>query len=121
LTADAERNEASVIAPVSGGPPRTLLRVSASEHVFFHYNWTPDGRAVLLATGPYGGPPTDLWLAPLEGSPRRLHIDMRRWVEGGHFQVHPDGRHMVFVASAGEPGAEIWALENVLPKPEEAR
>ena len=33
----------------------------------------------------------------------------------GHVQLHPDGRHLAFVANAGQPGAEISALENFLP------
>ena len=49
----------------------------------------------------------ELWLVPIEGTPRKLAIDLRQWVEGGHVQLHPDGRHLAFVANAGQPGAEI--------------
>jgi hypothetical protein len=30
--------------------------------------------------------------------------------------VHPDGRQFVFDAQTEEPGHEIWALENFLPR-----
>ena len=57
------------------------------------------------------------WRVPLTGQARKLDIDTSHWDRfgGGDFQLHPDGRQMAFVAAAGEPGAEVWALENFLP------
>jgi hypothetical protein len=46
--------------------------------------------------------------------PRKLDIDTSKWGDG-RFAVHPDGRQLAFVATVGEPGAEVWALENFLP------
>jgi hypothetical protein len=54
---------------------------------------------------------------PLEGTPRKLDVDLSKWTGDGDFQLHSNGRHLAFSANAGEPGAEIWALENVLPRP----
>ena len=33
---------------------------------------------------------------------------------GEGFHLSPDGKFMAFAASAGEPGAALWALENFL-------
>ena len=93
-----------------------VLAVPAGETLSNFWSWMPDGRGAILIRTDAGG--TDaLWHVPLEGTPRRLDVDLSNWTGDGDFQLHSDGRHLAFSANAGEPGAQIWALENVLPLP----
>jgi hypothetical protein len=70
---------------------------------------------VLLKKGSSLTGPLELWRIPLTGDARKLDVDTRKFVEGGHVALHPDGTHVAYVATAGEPGSEVWALENLLP------
>lgn len=80
-----------------------------------YWQWLPGSDAVLLDVTSPDEEVCELWRVPLSGAPRRLPIDTRQWIEGGHPRVSPDGRYLAFVAAAGDPGAEVWALENFLP------
>jgi Tol biopolymer transport system component len=68
--------------------------------------WSPDGRALLLAGG------NSLWQAPIDGSgaPRQLQLEISG--DGG-FSAHPDGRRLAYIA--GETQAEVWVIEDFLP------
>jgi Tol biopolymer transport system component len=113
---DPDRTSTFLVAPMDGGTARAVLRVPAGEALSNFWSWMPDGRgAILIRTNARA---TDaLWHVPLEGTPRRLDVDLSKWTGDGDFQLHADGRHLAFSANAGEPGAQIWALENVLPRP----
>lgn len=113
---DSDRPMTFLVARVAGDTARAVLRVPNGEALSNFWSWLPEGRgAVLMRTDARG---TDaLWHVPLEGTPRKLDVDLSNWTGDGEFQLHPDGRHLAFSANAGEPGAEIWALENVLPRP----
>ena len=101
---------------MDGGSPQEVFRVTDGDALSNFWSWLPDSRgALLLRTDPRGK--DALWHVPLTGTPRRLEIDMSKWTHDGHFHVQPSGKHLAFMANAGEPGSEIWALENVLPRP----
>ena len=102
-----------VISPVSGGTPRVVFKADGPNAVDPVWQWTSDSQAVVLrAERAEGG---ELWRVGVTGAPQKLAIDVRQW--GNGFSIHPDGRHIAFVAQAGAPGAEVWALENFLPAP----
>ena len=107
-----------LLIPTAGGEPQELLRANVPEG-FDGYRmiWTPDGRAVVLIKSLAKG--QELWLVPVSGGQaRKLDIDVNDWViAGGGFSLDPAGRQIAFVAEAGKMGPEVWALENVLPKP----
>ena len=107
------RTVALMVVPRDGTTAKTLMRIPVPE-AFYPWQWTPDGRAILAHKTVPGGA-DELWLAPLDGEPRRLKVDMRNWSgEPGDFDLSPDGRRIAFVASAGAHGAEVWALEHFL-------
>ena len=109
---------ALLVAPIAGGAARPLLRATDPEQVTGWLQWTPDSQAFIVQKGVPAGGSNELWLAPLTGQPRRLDIDLRNTsgiAEGGFFELHPDGRQVAFVATAGGSGYEIWALENFMP------
>ena len=112
------KTQTVLLIPTAGGEPQELLRASVPEG-FDGYRmiWTPDGRAVVLIKSLAKG--QELWLVPVSGGqPTKLDIDVNDWViAGGGFSLDPEGRQIAFVAEAGKMGPEVWALENVLPKP----
>jgi Tol biopolymer transport system component len=116
LATESGVNRSLVALPIGGGAPKELFRVGSGSEINWQWQWLPDGRGVVVIAGPTGSnaPPPELWLVSLEGQSRRLNIDMSSWEESGHFRLSPDGRHAAFVAAAGNPGAEVWALENFL-------
>jgi Tol biopolymer transport system component len=102
-----------VVSPVSGGTPRVVFKADGPNAIDPVWQWTSDSQAVVLRTRRAEG--GELWRVGVTGEPRKLAIDVRLWGEG--FSIHPDGRHIAFVAQAGAPGDEVWALENFLPTP----
>ena len=113
LSDPSTRTAALMVVPLDGGAARPLMRTREPEG-FNPWQWMPDGRAMLVHKVVPGGA-DELWLAPLDGEPRRLNVDMRNWSgEPGDFDLSPDGRRIAFVASAGAHGAEVWALEHFL-------
>ena len=108
-----------VLLPLAGGEPRTLWQAS-SPATLAPIGFVPDQHSVVVVretTGALLGP-KELWLVPEDGGqPRKLDIDVDKWeIPGLGFRVHPDGRHVVYMASAGgDATGGISALENFLP------
>ena len=75
--------------------------------------WTPDSRAVVVNRWVKQENRRELWVAPLDGAPRKLNINDVR-VTGEAIAIHPDGRRVAFVAGP-PPTIEIRAIENVIP------
>jgi hypothetical protein len=112
----ADRTGTFLVAPMDGGTPQAVFRVAAGEALSNFWSWLPDGSGALLVRTDTHGKDA-LWHVSLKGTPRRLEVDMSKWTDDGHFHLQPSGKHLAFLANAGEPGSEIWALENVLPRP----
>jgi len=69
----------------------------------------PDGHAILAAEAGKA-----LWLVPVDGgTPRRLDVDISRWIDGQGIRLSPDGKQIAYFT--GEDAREVWALENVVP------
>ncbi len=83
--------------------------------------WTRDGRSLILAQGTPGVARADqkmeLWRVPVDGGePQALGLSM----EGlSQLSLHPDGRQIAF--TSGNFKAEVWVMENILPKLRAAR
>jgi Tol biopolymer transport system component len=104
------------VMPFVGGAPRSLLRVNAPERFFGTFDWTAGGRALTVARERAGTGERELWLIPVaDGKPRKLDIDVSRWILEDGFRIDRSGKQIAFVANAGQPGLEIRALENFLP------
>lgn len=90
------------VIPTEGGRPRELCRTQGARGGM---TWTADSRQLLFVSG------GELASVSIEGGePRKLGLNMKGLRE---IQLHPDGKRLAF--TAGEPKAELWALENFLP------
>jgi Tol biopolymer transport system component len=103
------------MVPMAGGEPRLLLARKAPERLTERFDWTADGAALAIATRRDDTGDQALWLVPIDGQqPRRLSIDVDKWSIMDGFRFDRSGKRVAFVASAGDPGLEIRALENFL-------
>lgn len=108
-------SEGLFMMPVGGGQPRLLLEATSPERLMNRFGWTADGGAIAVATRRDAN--QTLWLVPIDGGkPRRLDIDVNSWAIGDGFRFDPAGKRVAFVSAAGNPGLEIRALENFLPR-----
>jgi Tol biopolymer transport system component len=119
ITGDqATRSTALKVMPAAGGETRELLRAQEPEAIAWNAGlaWTPDGREVLFGrerSTSLEDQTVELWRISAEGGePQKLELAMEQ-LRGLRF--HPDGRRIVF--TAGQFKAEVWVLENFLPKP----
>jgi Tol biopolymer transport system component len=116
-------SQALLLVRLSDGTIHELLRVHSPEMMYGGPNnepcWTPDGRALLIREGVTNdADKSRLLLVPIDGTePRELETDTEKWPFGpGMYSLSPDGQHIAFVAVAGKPGMEIWALNSFLSK-----
>jgi Tol biopolymer transport system component len=104
------------IRPLGGGASQELARAAAPETLMFQ-DWTPDGGAVLFTRWDSKSPKeVSLWrVSTGGGEPESLGLAREALRD---VSVNPSGSRITF--TAGNPRAEIWALENLLrpqPKP----
>jgi Tol biopolymer transport system component len=112
-----------LLAPVAGGPPREILRLSPSEALFSPATWTPDSGSLIIQKNT--GSRWELWRIPIAGGQsRKLDIDPGMWREeaaglgpviqgDAGFTLSPDGRRVAL--TIGKNVSEVWAIENFLP------
>jgi Tol biopolymer transport system component len=113
LTADAAgRSSTTILFPVSGGDVRELIRVDqpVAAGVMF---WTPDSNSIIVASAP-SGQVREYWQVSISGGdPRKLDLTVDIPTRP---HLHPDGRRLAYTTTT-ETKAEVWVLENFLPKP----
>jgi Tol biopolymer transport system component len=103
------------ILPTKGGEPREIMRIKAPETVYFQSPaWSSDGLYIIFGKGlsSMQDQKIDLCRVSVDGgTPQKLGISMDRI---SHVRIHPDGKQIAFFA--GQVKAEIWVMENFLPK-----
>ena len=116
-TDTATNTSVILIVPVDGGPIRELIRSDSREAVFRRFvAWVPDQRHVVVrkdSTIDVTKKPV-LLLSVSGGEPPRT-IDLPGLSTNAAIRINPNGRDVAFVG--GEYAAEVWVLENFLPKP----
>jgi dipeptidyl aminopeptidase/acylaminoacyl peptidase len=128
----ATKTSRLTIVPVDGGEPRELMRLTLPRGFARrprNIAWVPDGSAVVVQTESIdpttldivGRDHSELWMVPVAGgAPRKLDIDVDAWHRGSTewfgagFSLAPDGKRIAFLT--GKASAEVWALENFLPR-----
>jgi len=104
------------VVPVGSGEPHELLRMKDPEKIPWSnaLAWSPDGKELLFVkcNSDCVNEKRELWGIPARGGePRRLELAM----EGlAGLRFHPDGKQIAF--TAGSHSAELWVMENFLPK-----
>ena len=106
------------IIPPTGGEPKVLCRFDEGIDIFVGapFTWTPDGKYILYAmkTPKKDNSKWDLYRIPAEGGkPEKLGLEMGGFLM--NLSIHPDGRHIAFSTSV-ESNAEVWVMDNFLPK-----
>jgi len=107
------------VIPTAGGKPYDLIKVLIPEMIA-SYAWTPTGREILFAKRldyRKQDKKCELWMIPAEGGEaRNLGLTIDRIL---NLSIHPDGKRIAF--TSGEPGAEVWVMENFLPKEKKSK
>ena len=100
------------IRPLSGGASKEFAHATAPETLMFQ-DWTPDGAAVLFTRWDFQSPKEiSLWrVSTGGGEPESLGLAREALRD---VSVNPSGSRITF--TAGNPRAEIWALENLLTR-----
>ena len=113
--------ESLFVVALGEGVPRPVLQVRAPERLD-RFQWTANGRALVVARQVGEAGRMELWIANVNGDrARKLDVDLEHWMIQDGFHLDEAGKQVAFVASAGQPGLEIRALENFLPAPATAR
>ena len=103
------------ILPTNGGEPHEIMRIKGPETVYFHSPaWSSDGLYIIFGKGSSSMQDQKIDLCRVSvdgGTPQKLGISMDRI---RHVRIHPDGKQIAFFA--GLIQAEIWVMENFLPK-----
>ncbi len=103
---------------VDGGEPRNVAELKNQCHAL---NWTPDGKSLLYycvsetesKTEKKSEKVAELWKVSIDGGqPQRILTSTEYGFQ--ELRIHPDGKRIVFTSD--DPGYEIWAMENFLPK-----
>ena len=97
----------------AGGEPRKLREFAERERPAW-VTWAADGKHILFtAQGEAAG--WQLWRLPIDGGePELLGLPESNYT---YLSAHPDGKQIAF-SGGPQLGAEIWVMENLLPREE---
>lgn len=106
-----------MVLPVEGGEPREVVKITDGGCMALA--WAPDSREIIYGKSLYASsgsqriaPGSELWKVSVEGGePQKL------WKMAGSIvgvRLHPDGQRLAFTSQTS--WAEIWVMENFLPK-----
>jgi Tol biopolymer transport system component len=103
------------------GEVRRLIRFNKEQGNFlFRHTWSADGKYIFCTRrAGKGGINSrfELWRVPVAGGqPQKTDFEMPGAID--NLSAHPDGMHLAFEnrAPMSESPAEVWALENFMPK-----
>jgi Tol biopolymer transport system component len=98
-----------MIVPTAGGEARELHRYEAEASWVQSIAWSRDGKHLLYSVR---GDPR-LWRIGVDGGPAE-ETGLSGEGTPAHIRVHRDGRRIAFDSGSG--GAEVWVMENFLPR-----
>ena len=103
------------IMPASGGAPREIYSFKQEEDVTIAPAWSADGRYIYFSRLPSVEAPWNLFRVSADGGEaQKIDLAMAGF---RHLSVHPDGQRIAFSSEgANYAQAQIWVMENFLPK-----
>ncbi|MGE5359908.1 MAG: hypothetical protein ACM3NQ_12905 [Bacteroidales bacterium] len=117
-----------VVIRVNGGDTRELMRAESKATSgppglpsLFPIFWAPDSQSFLANKD--GASTPELWWVPVDGrGAKRVEVGLTGPGYVMSVRAHPDGRRIAFSIRHVEPFKpyQVWALENVLPRPARA-
>jgi Tol biopolymer transport system component len=114
---DASGAKSLFVMPIARGTPRPVFRPKATDQHIGRWDWTSDGQAIAMALRRGDSETRELWIVDVDsGRARKLDVDIGHWIIEDGFHIDRAGTQIAFVANAGQPGLEIRALENFLPR-----
>jgi len=95
-------------------PPGGLWEIhSGSGRPFMVQPWTPDAQQILFTiAGPQPHPL--MRIGATGGTPIDMGLPIYGWTQVNWLSLNPDGTRVA--CTAGEPGAEVWMMNNFLPR-----
>ena len=108
-----------IISTVSGKVKRLFKFSERNEPGWIRHAWSADGKYVLYTrrVGTPGNYKAELWRVSVEGGqPQKTGLRMPGIID--YITAQPDGEHIAFenFAPMSASPAEVWAMENFLPK-----
>ena len=99
------------LAKADGSDVRVVLTYERPEATIWDIAWTPDSRFIYFRRD---AARSQLWrISASGGTPEYAGLSSSDGI--GPFDVSRDGKHLVY-GVGHSPSAEIWALENILPR-----
>ena len=105
------QSQALDLVSTKGGEPREIYRLPGKDDFVIPLSWTPDSRHVIARIK------DQVWRIPVDGGASQKWEQPWKGLES--LRVHSDGKRVVYRME--QPGSEIWAMENLLPRTVAAR
>jgi Tol biopolymer transport system component len=101
------------VMPPDGGQPQVIYRFDKGKGWSTSVAWSPDGKYIYFTRGSNGKTGRqELWRIPSAGG-EPVRFDLA--ADGmENLDIHPDGRRITF--NSWRMGADVWVMENFLPK-----
>ena len=107
------------IVSADSGEVKRVFRFSEKDRPdLVRHAWSADGKYVFYVkrSGTETNSEWQVWRVPVDGGyPQKTGLGMPRVID--YMTAHPDGEHLAFESwASSESPAEVWAMENFLPK-----
>jgi Tol biopolymer transport system component len=115
-----ERKRVIRIMPTSGGEPREIYSFEQEGNHIITPAWSADGRYIYFPKlQKFHGDLWDLYRVSVDGGEAQK-IDLAM-AQPRHLSVNPDGQYIAFSSMGANPEqAQVWVMENFLPKEKSA-
>lgn len=102
------------VMPTSGGEPRELYTFKEEYNLERPITWSANGKYILFSDKEPGQDGWELCRILAEGGePQKTGLIMKK--DFDNLSTHPNGRNIAF-SSPTKANAELWVMENFLPK-----
>ncbi|MDB4581574.1 tetratricopeptide repeat protein [Draconibacterium sp.] len=114
-----EEKEVLSIMPATGGEPRELYKSEQEDDNFVGLlSWSPDGKYIFSVLEQPGQKKSSILRIHIESgvTQKVFEMDIVSHWSIAHLSVHPNGQQIAFQSVSAFKDAEVWMMENFLPK-----